>query len=1386
MKKIHILTGMLLFVSAFGIAQSDHYRKAPKKGPLVYTPEASIGSAYFSKDLISNHLMGGIIFSEDFQGGIIPSTFTLINGDNKTPATQVSYVSSAWIVRPDFVDPNDQVAVSTSYYTTPAAADDWMITPSISIPTGTTRLSWNAKAQDPNFPDGYKVKLSTTGTNKADFTKTLFTIAAENSAWTSNTVDLSAYAGKTVYIAFQNNTFDGFLLLLDDINVYQPDQYDITLTKPSTFEYPISPLKQGYAFDNFSGLITNSGGDTATGAMLDININSGTFTTNAMASGPLSPGDTITLHTSTPFVPAAIDTYRVAYSASINENETNLTDNTQNTYFVVADSVLAREDGIATGSLGIGSGGGILGQVFTLNKMDTLTTISFFLRSPNPGDKITADIYNFSGAPTNVIASTVELTIPDTVGRWYTLRIDGNFVALPAGTFFIGVNETNMNITLGTSTAFFRPNTSWVNFGANGWKPSETYNFSIAYLLRANFGKVVQLPPYEVKMVSAQNTEYPIIPLVQASNAQMTFAGVLKNIGGQMVNNPTLSIDVNSGLFTDNATKASLNKGDTATFRTSNPFNPPATGIYTVNCTASITDPETNLLDNTGQNQFEVSDSIMAREIGGSTGSLGIGDGKGGTLGQVFTLNTADTLTSVSFYLRNPTMGDKITADIYSFSGTPNSILASTIEITIPDTIARWYTVKIDGNYTVLAAGTYFIGVNEKANNIKLGANTNYFVPNTAYVIFGGNPWATTESLGFKECFMLRANFGKVVPLPNYDVRIDNPNTYDYTLLPLSQAQGMGFSARIKNIGALTVSNPKLNVNINSGLYSDNSSIPSLNAKDTATFRSVAPFNAPAAGTYTVDYKASVSNAESSLSDNSAQSQFQVSDSVMAREAGTATGALGIGNGTGGTLGQIFTLNNQDTVTSISFYLKHPSKGDTISVDIYNFATTPTNIIASSNSMIVPDTAGRWYTVRIKGNFAALAPGTYFVGVNERTKNITLGTNTNYFMPNTSWVIFGANPWQPSEAYNFNVSYLLRPNFGKVVQLPAFDVGVSLAIGRKAGSCMNMETVEVVITNYGANTIQNFPVSFKADNGAAVTETVTSSINSMNTLNYTFTAKANMSTPGIHNMKAYTSHSGDNIHNNDTLKFTVNNVAAVVPSYIMGFEPNEVLAGWSILDGNANGNTWNYVLSGGNNFDACARYNGGSSSANDYLFSQCVDLDSSKQYEVSFYYRVNLKTSIEKLRFKMGTAATVSGMTTVIKDFPAITDTVYKQFITSTIKPATSGTYYFGWLAYSAAGSKGIRIDDFLIDEVVGVDEVNAVKNNILLSPNPASNFVNIQSQLPIKNIRVVNAIGQTVKFENANQNSMQIDTREFATGIYLLQIETKEGTTFHKLNISK
>ncbi|MBA5246253.1 choice-of-anchor J domain-containing protein [Marnyiella aurantia] len=158
------------------------------------------------------------VHSSNFEPTLGPlSNWTLYNVDAKTPATQVAYVNNAWIQRIEEFDNN--VALSTSYYTPAGASNDWMVSPAITLPTGTNNLYWHARSYDPLYKESYKVYVSTTGNAVSNFTTPLLTVNAEEATWQNKSLDLSAYSGQTVYIAFQNFSNDAFLGAIDNVHV---------------------------------------------------------------------------------------------------------------------------------------------------------------------------------------------------------------------------------------------------------------------------------------------------------------------------------------------------------------------------------------------------------------------------------------------------------------------------------------------------------------------------------------------------------------------------------------------------------------------------------------------------------------------------------------------------------------------------------------------------------------------------------------------------------------------------------------------------------------------------------------------------------------------------------------------------------------------------------------------------------------------------------------------------------------------------------------------------------------------------------------------------------------------------------------------------------------
>ncbi|WP_300668995.1 choice-of-anchor J domain-containing protein [Soonwooa sp.] len=167
------------------------------------------------------------IFQEDFDGnGPGISAWTVIHASGNTPASPVSHING-WSVAdrsgPDgeFQEPpGNNAAMSTSWFNPVGVANEWLISPSVAISGSKPTLVWQAKAEDPQFPDGYKVMLSPNGGNTiADFTIELFSKSSENASWTTRNADLSAYLGKNIRFAFVNNSDDKYILAVDNVKV---------------------------------------------------------------------------------------------------------------------------------------------------------------------------------------------------------------------------------------------------------------------------------------------------------------------------------------------------------------------------------------------------------------------------------------------------------------------------------------------------------------------------------------------------------------------------------------------------------------------------------------------------------------------------------------------------------------------------------------------------------------------------------------------------------------------------------------------------------------------------------------------------------------------------------------------------------------------------------------------------------------------------------------------------------------------------------------------------------------------------------------------------------------------------------------------------------------
>ena len=200
-----------------------------------------LATCFLCSSFLTNLQAQTVVLSEDFQNGIPGATWTVIVNDTNTVDTSVSEYAPGWISVTDPDNPADTVAAATSFFRTPGRANRWLITPSILLGAYGNILKWEARSQDPSFPDGYMVMISTTDTQISSFTDTLTLIYPESDYWTTREINLSdsGYINQNVFIAFVLRTYDAYKLYIDDISLRIDDPVGITeLAQPNSVLYP--------------------------------------------------------------------------------------------------------------------------------------------------------------------------------------------------------------------------------------------------------------------------------------------------------------------------------------------------------------------------------------------------------------------------------------------------------------------------------------------------------------------------------------------------------------------------------------------------------------------------------------------------------------------------------------------------------------------------------------------------------------------------------------------------------------------------------------------------------------------------------------------------------------------------------------------------------------------------------------------------------------------------------------------------------------------------------------------------------------------------------------------------------------------------------------------
>jgi uncharacterized lipoprotein YbaY len=244
----------------------------------------------------------------------------------------------------------------------------------------------------------------------------------------------------------------------------------------------------------------------------------------------------------------------------------------------------------------------------------------------------------------------------------------------------------------------------------------------------------------------------------------------------------------------------------------------------------------------------------------------------------------------------------------------------------------------------------------------------------------------------------------------------------------------------------------------------------------------------------------------------------------------------------------------------------------------------------------------------------------------------------------------------------------------------AHDVAVT-SINLPASSCdlPSDATITVTLKNLGVNDQSNIPISISINNGTAITETVAGPIASGATLDYTFTQTFDFSAPGTYNVKVYISLSGDVNPNNDTITGTVKSFTPASLPFTIDFEDSNLREQFTIIDVNNDGCTWSYIdnatYANSGTISLAYEYNT-SNAANDYFFTNCIELSADESFNVSLWYRARSTSYPESFEVYLATAPDPSAIIgSPIISKTSINNTTYEEAsVDATV--STDGIYY--------------------------------------------------------------------------------------------------------------
>lgn len=192
----------------------ERYLSADGETEALYNTDAEGYSQALYRPMEKSQPVTEFPYSQGFEDGL--DGWTIIDANND---------GIAWMVEPNSsyvpAHSGEHFAMSFSWMEGGLQADEYLVSPEIVLPAGqTATLSWWFRV-NPEYPeDTFAVML---GNDSGLTTLIDITPTAEQGEWTQQTLDLSAYAGQSIWLGFHHHSYDHNYIAIDDILITTGD-----------------------------------------------------------------------------------------------------------------------------------------------------------------------------------------------------------------------------------------------------------------------------------------------------------------------------------------------------------------------------------------------------------------------------------------------------------------------------------------------------------------------------------------------------------------------------------------------------------------------------------------------------------------------------------------------------------------------------------------------------------------------------------------------------------------------------------------------------------------------------------------------------------------------------------------------------------------------------------------------------------------------------------------------------------------------------------------------------------------------------------------------------------------------------------------------------------